>query len=532
MDQHRNKRKRVVITIEQKLEAIRRLDKGDLLKNVASDLGVGVSTISEWKKQREKIEKWSSVLTSPQPSRKTMKTGEYQKVDDALYLWFTQNRERGIPISGPILKQKAVNLSEELPVIEAPDFTASDGWLHRWKKRHGIRELKVCGEKLSADKSAALKFGEHFNELMKQYGLNPEQIYNCDETGLNYKMLPAKSLASKQESGAPGYKRSKERVTILACSNASGTHKLPLLLIGKSAKPRAFKHVRPNALPVWYKNQKSAWMDAGLFKDWFYNHFVPNTERYLNERGYPRKCILLLDNAPSHPSEEQLKSGEIRVMFLPPNVTSLIQPMDQGVLENLKRNYRRLLLEQILDQVDNGCNLVDCLKEINLKNVAYWIAEAWSQVKNSTLQKSWSKIIKQEMEPCADYENNNENLHELVVKIAGCENLTQADVCEWINGDELVEELTDTELIKTVCNNGDETVLSDASDNETEISAKISHSDGLEALQKALTYVEQQENATAADVLLIKRWRDIAAKNRNNAKRVQLKITSFFTKYS
>jgi hypothetical protein len=60
----------------------------------------------------------------------------------------------------------------------------------------------------------------------------PDQIYNSDETGLNYKMLPQKTLASNQEKSASGIKIAKERVTVAACSNASGRHKLLLFLCG------------------------------------------------------------------------------------------------------------------------------------------------------------------------------------------------------------------------------------------------------------------------------------------------------------
>lgn len=41
-----------------------------------------------------------------------------------------------------------------------------------------------------------------------------------------------------------------------------------------------------------------------------------------------------MDNCPAHPGEEELVSGDIKTIFLPPNVTPLLQPMDQGVLEN------------------------------------------------------------------------------------------------------------------------------------------------------------------------------------------------------
>jgi hypothetical protein len=41
--------------------------------------------------------------------------------------------------------------------------------------------------------------------------------------------------------------------------------------------------------------------------------------------------------------------GNIFVALLPPNVTSLIQPMDQGVTENLKSIYRRDFLRKLVN---------------------------------------------------------------------------------------------------------------------------------------------------------------------------------------
>lgn len=102
-------------------------------------------------------------------------------------------------------------------------------------------------------------------------------------------MMPSKTLASQEEAAAPGYKKNKERISILACSNASGTHKLPLMCIGKSAKPRAIKHIKPEALPVYYANQKSAWMSRDLFKKWFFDQFVPKVERFLKKMVFLEK---------------------------------------------------------------------------------------------------------------------------------------------------------------------------------------------------------------------------------------------------
>lgn len=128
-----SKRKRVVITIKQKLEAVRLVENGSLLRNVAADYGVGISTVSDWVKSKSKLLQHSSKI----PNRKTMKPAEYEKINEALFLWFTQQRVKGMPLSGPIIQEKAKILAEMLGE-DGKDFTASSGWLDRFKNRYGI----------------------------------------------------------------------------------------------------------------------------------------------------------------------------------------------------------------------------------------------------------------------------------------------------------------------------------------------------------------------------------------------------------
>ncbi|GJQ81587.1 hypothetical protein Trydic_g9962 [Trypoxylus dichotomus] len=82
-------------------------------------------------------------------------------------------------------------------------------------------------------------------------------------------------LASQQEKSAASYKRSKKILTIMACSNASGKHKCPLMIIGKSRRSRVLKDISPNVLTMCYKSQKSVCMDTNLFTTWFKEEFVP-----------------------------------------------------------------------------------------------------------------------------------------------------------------------------------------------------------------------------------------------------------------
>ena len=77
-----------------------------------------------------------------------------------------------------------------------------------------------------------------FDKLADGYSL--DQTFDCDETGLYYKMLPVSTL-STIHSDPSGTKKAKERIAINACSNASGFIKLPLLFIGKVKYPRCFR---------------------------------------------------------------------------------------------------------------------------------------------------------------------------------------------------------------------------------------------------------------------------------------------------
>lgn len=489
------KRKKVVMSVEKKYAAIQRLDAGEAAVVIAADLGVGKSTVTGWKKNRAEIQRWCSTHAGPSREqmvkRKSMKKSEHEDISEALFIWFMQRRRQGIPLSGPILREKALYFYKKLeqqPERDEEKFTASDGWLSRWKRRYNIRELNICGEKLSAEsqKEELQKFKLKFHAIMQTRGLTAEQVYNCDETGLNFRMLPSKTLVSKQEKSAPRFKKRKERVTVMACSNALGNHKMELVVIGKSKNPRAFKNIRKqkSSLPVYYTNQRSAWMNAQIFKQWFHEEFVTAVSKFLESRGLPREAYLLLDNAPSHPDASELRDGNIRVLYFPSNVTSIAQPMDQGTLELLKKKYRHKLLSYIL--ADDESNLIDKLKGVDMLDVVRWIADSWKKVEPISIIRSWRKLLDHRASdewwlPDDDFcdgeadkaiEIDNSGLISLLRKIPGCETAEDRELEEWMNDDEDLEMTEDDIVQLVVAEKKDE----ELSDDETESSAQcITH---------------------------------------------------------
>ena len=72
---------------------------------------------------------------------------------------------------------------------------------------------------------------------------------------------------------------------------------------------------------------------------------------------------------------------QIRCVFLPPNTTSLIQPMDQGVLQNIKMLYRRDLLMKAVDrEEEEDVSFISQVKSLNIKDCLFMVSRAWESV--------------------------------------------------------------------------------------------------------------------------------------------------------
>jgi hypothetical protein len=102
--------------------------------------------------------------------------------------------------------------------------------------------------------------------------------------------------------------------------------------------------------------------------------------------------------------------------------------------------------------------------------------------------------------------------------------------CE--NNDDIINideehQLTDNGMADLVNHAGDDDLKDD--NQRPENVDRMSHSEGLNSVKTALPYVEQQREATATDVLLLSRWRDLAAKKRKEAQK-QIPITNFLKK--
>ncbi|CAH1769692.1 4831_t:CDS:2, partial [Entrophospora sp. SA101] len=201
----------------------------------------------------------------------------------------------------------------------------------------------------------------------------------------------------------------------------------------------------------------SAWMRTDIFEKWLRD--LDTVFRVEN-----RNILLLIDNAPSHTDpgsllDEQLKNQisaqsndfrltNIKIHFLPPNTTAHLQPMDAGIINNYKVNYKQLYVHNLI-------------KKFELRqNLEKTIVNCWNktEILSTTNEETTNKAVNNQM---IEEQNNRNKLYEIIEMILN-------EVNE-VN-DESGEDTDEPEAI--VCDN-----------------------DALGAINKLLIYIEQQNDS-------------------------------------
>ncbi|XP_048366890.1 tigger transposable element-derived protein 1-like isoform X1 [Sphaerodactylus townsendi] len=388
-------KKKTRIPIELKKEIIQKYESGTKVAEISRMYDMPQSTISTIKKNKEAIKPRSQTT---------------EDVEQSLLNWINQEQLDGDSISEAIIRQKArqlyADLIEKMPGTSASglsDFKADRDWYKKFKMRIGKHSKDVSSrhsKDVSSDKSGAEKFVSEFKDHVEGEGFIPQQVFNCDETGLFWKKMPKTTFITQEETALPGHKPMKDRLTLLLCGNASGDCKVKPLLVYHSETPRVFSrnNVIKSRLCVMWRANKTARVTGPIFIEWMNEVFGPSVKKYLQDNRLPLKCLLVMDSAPAHPPglEDTLleEFRFITVKFLPPHTTPLIQPMDQNVISNFKKLYTKALFQRCFEEtLDTELSLREFWKDhFNIFAGLSLIDKAWQGVSSRTLNSAWKKL--------------------------------------------------------------------------------------------------------------------------------------------
>ncbi|KAH8024338.1 hypothetical protein HPB51_022457 [Rhipicephalus microplus] len=182
------------LPLKEKLAAIQEVDAGVKKTEVALKYGITKSTLTAILKAKDKLQNNASRFA---PDRKRLREAAYPDLENAVLLWLKRARSSNLPINGPILREKAEELSLRLGI---EDFKCSDGWISRFKERHGLSFKTTEGD----DESQVLSALKAHNIAadLDSYAATDDNLCVCREDTLDdlvAEVLPAQHSSESGE---------------------------------------------------------------------------------------------------------------------------------------------------------------------------------------------------------------------------------------------------------------------------------------------------------------------------------------------
>jgi hypothetical protein len=151
-----------------------------------------------WDKREQILERFA--LMSDEVKKKTFRSsvGRFIELEDMLYIWIDSMCHANLPVPPSLTIAKAKNIALNLSIPEM-NFKASWQWLNRFTVRKGLQKMLLHGEGVEVNKSdpGLLAALDDLYAIIAQY--DPENVYNMDETGLFFRLLPRYSLLMPDE---------------------------------------------------------------------------------------------------------------------------------------------------------------------------------------------------------------------------------------------------------------------------------------------------------------------------------------------
>ena len=177
--------------------------KGAAIPSLAKEFNVGEQTIRDWKKNEKVIQRMVERNKISRSNRKILRHSNYPETDEALGIWFSQQKALNKPLSRTVLIEKAREFRtkcDQNQAVRIKDFEASSGFIDKFCQRHGIKinlsSLSSISSSITTKTMKSSSFKEDLNRLVKKENYSPSQLYFLCEAGLFWNSWPKLSTES------------------------------------------------------------------------------------------------------------------------------------------------------------------------------------------------------------------------------------------------------------------------------------------------------------------------------------------------
>ena len=242
-----------------------------------------------------------------------------------------------------------------------------------------------------------------------------DRLVNIDETPIYFEMVTDKTYNKKGAKVVSIETKGNEKkliTCVLACS-ASGKKLTPCLIFkgGKDGnlelKYKNLDCVKNKKIAIYF--QSNAWCDEAIFKKWIKDVYI-----LYEEEKIKKKCILIMDKAPSHIYRcRYLEKKNKNYVFIPGGLTRYLQPLDIGINKQFKDHLKNLYLENLAENIkyddtssekelallkkyENifGDGKKPTLLDAQRLNIINWVIDVWwsdEKIKPSAIINSFNK---------------------------------------------------------------------------------------------------------------------------------------------
>ena len=244
---------------------------------------------------------------------------------------------------------------------------------------------------------------------------------------------------------------------------------------------------------------------------------------YEMKRKY-RKIVVILDNCPSHPS---IELSNIKMIYLPPNTTSVLQPMEAGVIHSIKSKYRLLLCQKLLALLE--VKVDPSPKDFNLFDAILMLNKSWSEVRTETIENCFKK--------CGFSSDATSDINSLETPEIGWDSITESlgvtglEFQDFVTADdditnELISQTTEVTEQSDNTLDFDDTDIYVIDSEEPESTVKLI--DGINSISVLRKCLYQSEGDIDSYLEMIDEIENFVFKSMSNQK--QTKITDYFHK--